>query len=267
MEKKKLVKKMNNKNSFIFLTNDDGFKSLGLKYLKKVVKKISNNIWVFAPAKNQSAKSHSITINKNINIRMVNNKEYIINGTPSDCVILGLEKIKNCKKENLLLISGINEGVNLGYDLLYSGTVAAAREGALNNMKSIAISIDKTEKKINWNALEFFAPKIIDKYRKIKLTNNYFLNVNFPSAEIKQVKGIKIVDSSNRKPGKLRKVDKNNYIMSSNRKILRNARNNEDEFELRQGFITITIHEKSNLKIKNKEILEFKKLFRKSLEQ
>ena len=159
MEKKKSVQKMNNKNCF-FLTNDDGYKAIGLKYLKKIVKQISNDIWVFAPAKNQSAKSHSITINKNINIRMANKKEYIIKGTPSDCVILGLEKIKNKKKKNILLISGINEGVNLGYDLLYSGTVAAAREGALNNIKSIAISIDKSNKKINWNALEYFAPKI-----------------------------------------------------------------------------------------------------------
>ena len=118
---------MNNKNCF-FLTNDDGYRAIGLKYLKKIVKQISNDIWVFDPAKNQSAKSHSITINKNINIKMTNKKEYIISGTPSDCVILGLEKIKNKKKKNILLISGINEGVNLGYAILYSGTVAAARE-------------------------------------------------------------------------------------------------------------------------------------------
>ena len=91
MEKKKLVKKMNNKNCF-FLTNDDGYRAIGLKYLKKTVKQISNDIWVFAPAKNQSAKSHSITINKNINIRMASKREYIIKGTPSDCVIFGLAK-------------------------------------------------------------------------------------------------------------------------------------------------------------------------------
>ena len=103
MEKKKLVQKMNNKNCF-FLTNDDGYRAIGLKYLKNIVKQISNNIWVFAPSQNQSAKSHSITINKNINIRMASKKEYIISGTPSDCVILGLEKIKNNKKKNILLI-------------------------------------------------------------------------------------------------------------------------------------------------------------------
>ena len=263
MEKKKSVLKMNNKSCF-FLTNDDGYKATGLKYLKKIVKQISHDVWVFAPAKNQSAKSHSITINKKINIRMAHKKEYIIRGTPSDCVILGLEKINN--KKNILLISGINEGVNLGYDLLYSGTVAAAREGALNNIKSIAISIDKGNKKINWNALEYFAPKIFNVFIKIKLSNNFFLNVNFPSSDKEQIKGIKVVKISERKPGKLKKIDNNNYIMPSERKILRSAKANEDEFELRQGFITVTIHDKSKLIVTNNIILKLKNIFRKNFE-
>ena len=265
MEKKKSVQKMNNKNCF-FLTNDDGYRATGLKYLKKIVKQLSSDIWVFAPSKNQSAKSHSITINKNINIRMANKKEYIIKGTPADCVILGLEKIKNKKNKNILLISGINEGVNLGYDLLYSGTVAAAREGALNKMKSIAISIDKNDNKINWNALEFFAPKIIKVLIKIKLSNSFYFNLNFPSSDKNLIKGIKIVKMGQRKPGKLKKIDNNNYIMPSERKILKSAKVNEDEYELRKGFITISIHDKSNLIVKNKNILEFKSIFRKSLE-
>ena len=256
---------MNNKNCF-FLTNDDGYSAVGLKYLKKIVKQISNDIWVFAPAKNQSAKSHSITINKKINIRMAYKKEYIVNGTPSDCVILGLEKIKNKKKKNILLISGINEGVNLGYDLLYSGTVAAAREGALNNIKSIAMSIDKSNKKMNWNALEYFAPKIFNELIKIKLSNNFFLNVNFPSTDKEQIKGIKVVKMSERKPGKLKKIDNNNYIMPSERKILRSAKANEDEFELRQGFITVTIHDKSNFIVTDNSILKLKNIFRKNFE-
>ena len=104
---------MNNENYLIFLTNDDGFKSEGFNLLKKVCKEISKNIWSFAPKENQSAKSQAITINKNINVRMVDNKEYIVTGTPSDCVILGLEKIKNRHKKNMLLISGINSAVLL----------------------------------------------------------------------------------------------------------------------------------------------------------
>ena len=265
MEKKKSVQKMNNKNCF-FLTNDDGYRAVGLKFLKKIVKQVCNDVWVFAPLKNQSAESHSITINKNINIKMANKKEFIIKGTPADCVLLGLEKIKNKKNKNIFLISGINEGVNLGYDTLYSGTVAAAREGALNNIKSIAISIDKSNKKINWNALEHFAPKIFHEFIKFKLSNNFFLNVNFPSCYKEQIKGIKIVKMSERKPGKLKKIDNNNYIMPSERKILRSAKANEDEFELRQGYITVTIHDKSKFVVTSNSILNFKNIFRKNFE-
>ena len=257
---------MHNKNRLIFLTNDDGYNSLGLKYLKKTIKQMSNNIWIFAPLQNQSAKSHSITINKNINITKASKQEYMINGTPTDSVILGLEQLKHKNKKNMLLVSGINEGVNLGYDLLYSGTVAAAREGALNNIKSIALSIQKQNNKINWNGLVFFAPRIINLYTKIKLSNSFFLNVNFPSSDKKQIKGIKIVETGERKPGKLKKIDENNYKMPSDRKILRSAKPNQDEYELNQGFITITIHNKSNLIVKNKNILKFKNTFRKNLE-
>ncbi len=265
MEKKKLTQKMDNKNCF-FLTNDDGYKANGLECLKKIVMQISNDVWVFAPEKNQSAKSHSITINKNINIKMANKKEYVINGTPSDCVILGLEKIKNKNKKNILLISGVNEGVNLGYDLLYSGTVAAAREGALNNIKSIALSIDKSNKKINWNALEYFAPKIFKEFLKIKFSNYFFININFPSCDKEQIKGIRTVKMSERKPGKLKKIDNNNYIMPSERKILRSAKPNEDEFELRRGFITVTIHDKSKFLVAHNNILKLKNIFRKNFE-
>ena len=253
---------MNNEKRIIFLTNDDGFKSEGFHFLKIICKQISKNIWSFAPKENQSAKSQAITINKNINVKMVKNKEYIVTGTPSDCVILGLEKLKKKHKNNMLLISGINEGVNLGYDLLYSGTVAAAREGALNGIKSAAISIDNKNKKAIWSGLEHYAPKILNFYIKSKLLNNFFLNINFPNMEKKNIKGIKIVRLGERKPGKLKKINKNYYTMPSQRNILKTAKPNEDEYELRKGFITITIHDKSNLVINCKDIINFKKAFR-----
>ena len=257
---------MNNENRLIFLTNDDGFKSEGFNFLKKICKEISSNIWSFAPKDNQSAKSQAITINKNINLQMVENKEYIITGTPSDCVILGLEKLNKRNRKNMLLISGINEGINLGYDLLYSGTVAAAREGALNGIKSVAISIDNKNKKAEWSGLKYYAPKIFDFYTKSKLPNNFFLNVNFPNIEKKKIKGIKIVKLGKRKPGKLKKINKNYYKMPSERNILKTAKPNEDEYELRKGFITITIHDKSNLELNYKDIINFKKIFRNKFE-
>ena len=161
MEKKKYIYDMSEKNRLILITNDDGYNSYGIQVLKRINTLFSNNIWVFAPKHNQSAKAHSITINRDIDLIKLNNKNYVIEGTPADCVIIGLEKIKSDKKYCNLLISGINEGVNLGYDLIYSGTVAAAREGCLNGVQSIAMSIDTSNGRIEWSGLEYFAPKII----------------------------------------------------------------------------------------------------------
>ena len=107
MEKKKLVFNMTKKKRLIFLTNDDGYKSVGINVLTKINKLIFENIWVFAPKFNQSAKSQSITINKNISIKKITNKEYVINGTPVDCVILGLNEFGDINKNSILLMSGI----------------------------------------------------------------------------------------------------------------------------------------------------------------
>ena len=116
MEKKKLALKMYKKENLIFLTNDDGYSSQGLKILKNINKLRNKNIWTFAPKFNQSAKSQAITINQSISLRKVKEKDYIVNGTPCDCVILGLHEIRNVNKNSILLISGINEGVNLVHE-------------------------------------------------------------------------------------------------------------------------------------------------------
>ena len=257
---------MTKKKRLIFLTNDDGYKSVGINVLTKINKLIFENIWVFAPKFNQSAKSQSITINKNISIKKITNKEYVISGTPVDCVILGLNEFGDINKNSILLMSGINEGVNLGYDMLYSGTVAAAREGALNGIKSIAMSIDKGNKYIDWSGLEHYAPKIINTIIKNKLSNNYFYNINFPNNPKQRIKGVKVVKLGNRKPGSILKKKLNYYLIPSERIMLEDAKPGEDEYELRQGFITITIHDINNLMIKNNVFLDLKKLFRKEFE-
>ena len=247
---------MNKSIPRIFITNDDGYKSVGIKYLKKINNLISKDIWVFAPEVNQSAKSQSITINKNIRINKLKEKEYIVKGTPCDCVILGLNKLSSFDKKHLLLLSGVNVGVNLGYDLIYSGTLAAAREGALNGIKSVAFSIDKRKKKINWSGLEYYAPKLISFIIKSRLSKKVFFNINFPSLSMQEIKGIKIVKLGFRKPGNLIKVNNNNYKIPSDRKILKTAKPGEDEYELSQGYITITLHTGNNLLVNNNTLLK-----------
>ena len=132
---------MNLDNKSIVVTNDDGHDAKGLDVLKKIAKNISDNVWVLAPATNQSAKSHSISINKAIKVKKKNSKDYIVDGTPVDCIIIGLKKMISKNLSPYLLLSGINDGVNMGLDSYYSGTISAAREGCLNGILSIAADI------------------------------------------------------------------------------------------------------------------------------
>ena len=128
-------------DDLILITNDDGFKARGLKVLKEIAKKLSSNVLEFSPRANNSGKSHSITINKKINIKKADKKSFIINGTPVDCVIFGDKYLSKQKLRPSLILSGINFGQNMGIDLVYSGTVAAAREGSILGIQSFSISL------------------------------------------------------------------------------------------------------------------------------
>ena len=135
---------MNNRD-LIFITNDDGYNAKGLKVLHDVAKTLSNNIWSFAPLSNNSGKSHSITINKKIKTQVLKKQIYKVDGTPVDCVIIGVKYLSMKKMKPNIILSGVNHGQNLGLDVLYSGTVAAAREGSFQDIKSFSISLEKNK--------------------------------------------------------------------------------------------------------------------------
>ena len=124
----------------IFLTNDDGINADGLLELKKELEK-EHDVYVIAPLKEQSGSSHSLTMNMPLRVYEYGKNFYAVDGTPTDCVMLGLNKVFEGINFDLL-ISGINYGANLGDDLTYSGTVAGAMEGCLMGIPSIAISLD-----------------------------------------------------------------------------------------------------------------------------
>ena len=124
----------------ILLTNDDGINAPGLKTLYNGVKDLGR-VYVIAPATNQSASSHSFSLRKPIPVRQVRPHWFAVHGTPTDCVLISHHALLN--KSIDLLISGINDGPNLGDDVLYSGTVAAAIEGTLLGFPSIAVSFEK----------------------------------------------------------------------------------------------------------------------------
>lgn len=124
----------------ILLTNDDGFESLGMEILYKKVKHLGN-VTIIAPENEQSATSHGITLRKPVFIKRINKNIYSVSGTPTDCIVLAF-RAKIFPSPDIV-ISGINSGYNVGEDILYSGTFAAAAEAALCNIPSVAVSTVK----------------------------------------------------------------------------------------------------------------------------
>lgn len=160
----------------VLLTNDDGINAKGLLTLKRELSKVGQ-VWVVAPDREQSATSHSLTLQYPLRINRIAEKFYSVDGTPTDAVMLAVYAIMKRKPD--ILISGINHGPNLGDDVSYSGTVAAAMEGTILNIPSIAVS------NVNWNAKHFesavkFVRKLVNFVLKNGLPKDTFLNVNIP---------------------------------------------------------------------------------------
>jgi 5'-nucleotidase len=163
-------------NLIALLTNDDGINTEGLKTLAREISKIGE-VWVVAPDREQSATSHSLTLDYPIQTNKLSERSYSVSGTPTDAVMLAVRAI--IKRRPDILISGINHGPNLGDDVSYSGTVAAAMEGTILNIPSIAVS------NVNWDAKHFdsaanFVKKLARYVLKNGLPRDTFLNVNVP---------------------------------------------------------------------------------------
>lgn len=129
---------MNRPTKTLLLTNDDGIHSPGLAALQEALSPLGR-IVVIAPDRDNSAVSHSLTMNRPLKVTPVGRDRYTIDGTPTDCVAVGLKKILSCPPD--LLVSGINAGANLGDDISYSGTVSAAIEGTMYGIPSLALSV------------------------------------------------------------------------------------------------------------------------------
>ncbi len=165
----------------ILITNDDGIRSEGLQFLYKLLHR-THNVTVIAPLKEMSGCSHSITLRRRLKMKQISNGMYGVAGTPTDCIVLGVNSILNEKPD--LIISGINVGPNLGFDITYSGTVGAALEGAIHGIPSFAISI--TGHRNFEDTLEVIL-KLITSVKKNDI-DSFFLNVNVPP----EPKGMKI---------------------------------------------------------------------------
>ena len=180
----------------ILITNDDGIYADGIIELAKSISKIAN-VYVVAPESQRSATGHAITIHSPIMVHKIdmgeNIKSYAISGTPADCVKVGIEGL--FKYVNIdLVLSGINNGSNLGTDVIYSGTVSAALEGFILNKPSIAISYDEVnvKREIYKDASKYVVNLIENIKDKLDLLNDCILNVNIPNTKIKGSKITKL---------------------------------------------------------------------------
>ena len=162
----------------LLLTNDDGIGSDGIKALVAALEG-SHEVWVVAPEAEKSGGSHSITLRDALKVRKVAERQFACRGTPADCVMVALLGL--VPRGIDLVISGINHGPNLGTDILYSGTAAGARQGALMGVPSVALSSGVYRPPFDFPAGAEFAARNLENFRTLG-TDDHFLNINFPAA-------------------------------------------------------------------------------------
>ena len=182
----------------ILITNDDGINAPGLKVLERVVKLFSKNIWVVAPETEQSGAGHSLTLSRPLRHRRISARRHAVDGSPTDCVLFAIEQIMDGENPDLVL-SGVNRGGNLGEDITYSGTVAAAMEATLLGVPAIAFSLaSRHGEKIHWGAAEEHAAVVLQKLVSVSWPRDVFMNVNFPNLLPEQITGTRIVSQGRR---------------------------------------------------------------------
>jgi len=185
----------------ILVSNDDGINAPGIKILERVARSLSKDVWVVAPEHEQSAAGHSLTIRRPLRIRRLSPRRFAVDGTPTDSVLLGVNHIIKGRRPDLVL-SGINRGGNLGDDITYSGTVAAAMEAVILGIPAIAFSQHTTpDHPIRWSTAEHWAPEIIRRATAFGWGRNVLINANFPDVVAAQVSGIEVTRQGKRKIG------------------------------------------------------------------
>lgn len=170
----------------ILVTNDDGIHSDGLIKLEEALRALGD-VYVVAPASEMSGASHSLTLARPLRIRHIDDRHWSVDGTPTDCVTLALNKILKPEEMPDICVSGINHGANLGDDATYSGTVAGALEATILGVPGIAISLVARD---SWDftTAAQFAVKAAEKTLNEGLPEGTLLNINVPLGDIKGVR-------------------------------------------------------------------------------
>jgi 5'-nucleotidase len=172
----------------ILVSNDDGYLATGINVLADALSRIADVV-VVAPDRNRSAASNSLTLADPLRISEVAENRYRVNGTPSDCVHLALTGFLD--EEPDLVVSGINHGANLGDDVIYSGTVAAATEGRFLGFPTIAVSLVGHRLK-HFDTAARVATELVQRLERDPLPSEFIFNVNVPDVPYEDLAGIRV---------------------------------------------------------------------------
>jgi 5'-nucleotidase len=182
----------------LLLCNDDGIHSPGLKALEEALGPLGD-VWTVAPSKEHSAQSHAFTLHKPLRLHGAGPRRFACSGTPADCAYLGLHGgVPALTAEHgeppRVVVSGINRGPNLGFDVHYSGTVAAAREAAFSGVPAVAISLYTTGRgALHWETAQHVAARVVARVAREGLPRFGFLNVNVPNVPLSALQGVVVV--------------------------------------------------------------------------
>jgi 5'-nucleotidase len=182
----------------ILISNDDGIRSPGIAVLERIARQLSDDVWTVAPEQEQSGASHSLTTRRPLRLNELAPRRYAVDGTPTDCVLLAVKRLLRDHPPDLVL-SGINGGSNVGEDLTYSGTVAAAMEATLLGIPAVALSQDYRDgEEIVWETGEQHGPEILRRLLRLKWPDTTLFNINFPAAPRSAVAGVAVTSQGKR---------------------------------------------------------------------
>ena len=178
----------------ILLTNDDGIEAEGLASLERIARALSDDVWVCAPAVEQSGKGRGITLTEPMRVHRFADKRFSVTGTPTDCVVLAINDLMPERPD--LVLSGVNRGHNVAEDCSYSGTVAGALQGMAMGVRSIALSqsLERFHDEVvaRYETAEAFAPGIIQRLLETKWPDGVVMNLNFPNLAPEDVTEVEV---------------------------------------------------------------------------
>lgn len=192
----------------LLLTNDDGIDAPGLEALERIAGALSDDVWICAPAVEQSGKGRGITLTEPLRVNRLGDRRFAVTGTPTDCVVLAVNDLMPEKPD--LVLSGVNRGHNVGDDVSYSGTVAGALQGMAFGIRSIALSqsLERFHDEVvaHFETAETYAPAIIRRLLDQKWFDGVVMNLNFPARPPEAVTEVEVTRQGFRDLGEMHAV-------------------------------------------------------------